>query len=284
MCCTSSIQIRREVLAVQYNLRREVLKYLALFKLDFKSETSYRLDLILSIVTKIAGPLVMVFVWSVVFLSSRVSSIGAYSLDGMIAYFFSISLVELLLYTNIPYIMEYDFKRGRIASKLAAPMGYIGLTVVSSMFGMLIWAALVGLPLFVIIVLAFHIALTLQHLALFAVSMTIGFFMALALDFIIGCASVFTNDINGITAFYEIGSGLLGGAIIPLSLFPQYLGKILYVLPFQFMFYVPISEFTGVGAVGVQSFWIGIAWLAAFVAIGYVSWKFAFKRATSVGG
>ncbi len=284
MCCTSSIQIRRGVLAVQYSLRRGVLKYLALFKLDFKNEASYRLDLTLSIVTKIAGPLVMVFVWSVVFLSSHVSSIGAYSLDGMIAYFFSISLVELMLYTNLPYIMEFDFKRGRIAAKLTMPMSYIGLRMVSALFSTLIWVVLVGLPLFVIIVFAFHITLTLQHLALFAASMLIGLLISLLLDFIIGCMSVFTNDINGITAFYEIGSGLLGGAIIPLSLFPQYLGKILYVLPFQFMFYVPISEFTGVGAVGVQSFWIGIAWLAAFVAIGYVLWKFAFKRATSVGG
>ncbi|MGC8537511.1 MAG: ABC transporter permease [Candidatus Micrarchaeia archaeon] len=268
----------------QHDFVGGIRKYAALVKLEFKREVSYRLDLVLSIVTKIAGPLVMVFVWSVVFLSSHVSSIGSYSLDSMIAYFFSISLVELVLYTDLPYIMQYDFKRGRIASKLAMPIGYIGLTVVSALFGALIWAVLVGLPLFVIIVLAFHITLTLQHLLLFAASMLIGLLIALSLDFILGCMSVFTNDINGITSFYEIGSGLLGGAIIPLSLFPQYLGKIMYLLPFQFMFYVPISEFTGVGAVSTQSFWIGIVWFAAFTMIGYISWRFAFKRATSVGG
>ncbi|EQD33498.1 membrane protein containing DUF990, partial [mine drainage metagenome] len=83
---------------------------------------------------------------------------------------------------------------------------------------------------------------------------------------------------------YEIGTGLLGGAIIPLSLFPSYFGNVLYALPFQFMFYIPITEFTGIGTINPQIFLVGLAWLAALIAIAYASWKFAFSKLTSAGG
>ncbi|EQD41390.1 conserved hypothetical protein, membrane, partial [mine drainage metagenome] len=179
--------------AMQNEPQAWIMKYLALFKLELKNELSYRLDLAMSIVTKIASPLVMVFVWSVVFLSSHVSNIGQYSMLGMISYFFSISMVELVLYSDLPYIMQHDFKRGRIASKLAMPFDYVRLTVASNLFNTLIGGVLVGLPLFVIIVLAFHIILTLQHLVLFVLSLLIGLAIAYSLDFIIGCMSVLTN-------------------------------------------------------------------------------------------
>lgn len=261
-----------------------MVKYWALFKLELKNDLSYRMDLAMSIVMKIASPLVMVFVWSVVFLSSHVTQIGSYDLSSMIAYFFSVGLLELVLYTDLPYMMQNDFKRGRIASKLVTPFNYVRLLIASSIFNTLIWAFLVGAPLLAIIVIVFHVALTLQHMALFLAAALIGMVLSLLIDFITGCASVLTNDINGITSFYEIGTSLLGGAIVPLSLFPHYFSGMLYALPFQFMFYVPISELMGTGSFGIQAFLAGVAWLAAFVAIAYLFWRMAFKRLTSAGG
>lgn len=263
---------------------RSAAKYFAIFKISVKNLLSFRTDFVLTFIMRILYPLVMVFVWTVVFRTTNVTKIGTYDLTGMIAYFFIASVIKLVVSTDLPYIMQHDIKHGSIATKISMPIAYVRYIFSSNMADNFIWGTIIGGPLLVLITLVFGLHVSAVQFMLFVFILAIGVSIVYLLEFIIGCLSVYTNDINGILTFEDIIASLLGGALIPITLFPGIVGKVIGLLPFQFMFYLPITAFTGTAAIKPLVLLVGIAWLGAFIAIGYFVWKKAFKKITSVGG
>ena len=266
------------------NFGRSAAKYFAILKISAKDMLSFRTDFVLTFVMRILYPLVMVFVWAVVFKTTNVAKIGTYNFTGMIAYFFIASVIELAVFTDLPYSMQHDIKHGSITQKISMPIAYIRYILSSSMINNFIWSSIIGIPLLVLITFVFGLHVSAAHFMMFVFTLAIGVSIAYSLEFIIGCISVYTNDINGILTFEGIMASLFGGALIPITLFPGAIGKAIGLLPFQFMFYLPITAFTGSAAIGPKVLLIGLVWLVAFIIIGYFIWKNAFKKITSAGG
>lgn len=263
---------------------RSAAKYFAIFKISAKDMLSFRADFVLTFIMKILYPLVMVFVWTVVFRTSNVTKIGTYNLTGMIAYFFIASVIELAVFTDLPYSMQHDIKHGSIATKISMPIAYLRYIFSSNMINNFIWGSIIGIPLLALITFVFGIHVSVAQFMMFVFTLALGVLIAYSLEFIIGCLSVYTNDINGILTFEGLMASLLGGALIPITLFPGVIGKVMGLLPFQFMFYLPITAFTGSTAIKSVVLLVGVAWLSAFIIIGYFIWKNAFKKITSIGG
>jgi ABC-2 type transport system permease protein len=78
----------------------------------------------------------------------------------------------------------------------------------------------------------------------------------------------------------------MAGAMIPIYLFPEWLKKIAYFLPFQAIFNVPLSIYVGkitgyeiLVGVGMQLFWLSVLAILSFGA-----WKIAEKKIIVHGG
>jgi ABC-2 type transport system permease protein len=79
---------------------------------------------------------------------------------------------------------------------------------------------------------------------------------------------------------------VVGGYLLPLSMYPSWAGSISGLLPFKYIYYVPVSIFTGI--IGLNTAVIellkGIIWLAAMLLFSRWIWKKGIIRYCGVGG
>jgi ABC-2 type transport system permease protein len=78
---------------------------------------------------------------------------------------------------------------------------------------------------------------------------------------------------------------VVGGAIIPLSFFPQILQTIFMLLPFPFLIYLPMQIYLGkisINHIPVE-FLKEIGWIAGFALLNLVIWKRGIRQYVSMG-
>jgi ABC-2 type transport system permease protein len=81
-------------------------------------------------------------------------------------------------------------------------------------------------------------------------------------------------------------TGLLGGELIPLSLFPPWLERLVEALPFAAIFSTPLSIY--VGTIGpadyARALGIQVLWIAVFAGIAAIVWRAGARRIVVQGG
>jgi ABC-2 type transport system permease protein len=105
----------------------------------------------------------------------------------------------------------------------------------------------------------------------FPLALVFSFLINATIDYIVGLTSFYTESIWGISATKDIIITFLSGALIPLQFFPEAAQKVLKLLPFQAMYYLPmmmliepnqpVSEYFL--KLGVQVLWVVIIFILA---------------------
>jgi ABC-2 type transport system permease protein len=77
----------------------------------------------------------------------------------------------------------------------------------------------------------------------------------------------------------------VGGAIIPLSFFPQILQKILLLLPFPFLIYLPMRIYLGKIPIDYvpMEFLKEVGWIAGFALLNFLIWKKGIRQYVAMG-
>jgi ABC-2 type transport system permease protein len=121
---------------------------------------------------------------------------------------------------------------------------------------------------------------------LFIVSAGLGLWIGTFFDFLVGVLAFWTVNIWGMRVLKESLVTFFSGALVPISLFPDWRRVITEFLPFQAMVYLPVSIYSGMIsgseaylAVGLQFFW-----LISFYVLVRVIWAQAVKQITIFGG
>ena len=123
----------------------------------------------------------------------------------------------------------------------------------------------VTIPSIIVVVLVFQAKLFIGlNIVFFVISLILAYLINFNIDFCIGLTSFYTESIWGISVTKESIVLLLSGALIPLNFFPEALRNIMYLLPFQAIYNIPLTILIGrdmeVSALlkmfGIQIFWI----------------------------
>ena len=78
---------------------------------------------------------------------------------------------------------------------------------------------------------------------------------------------------------------VVGGAIIPLSFFPQILQKVFFYLPFPFLIYLPMRIYLGkipAGEIPVE-FVKELGWIIGLALLNLIIWKRGIRQYVSMG-
>ncbi len=78
---------------------------------------------------------------------------------------------------------------------------------------------------------------------------------------------------------------VVGGAIIPLSFFPQILQKIFFCLPFPFLIYLPMRIYLGKIPLSVipVEFVKELGWIIGLALLNLIIWKRGIRQYVSMG-
>lgn len=144
------------------------------------------------------------------------------------------------------------------------------------------------LPIYLIIFFFLDLALPADGLTwvVFLISAFIGFLIRYCIEMTFGLLTFFLVETGGIEDIFYFSMSLLSGSVIPLWFFPEWLVTIAIYLPFQSIFFLPISIFIGeitgmeiLSSIGLQVFWLVICY-----AILRVVWNRASRKVVVQGG
>ncbi|MDE1855718.1 MAG: ABC-2 family transporter protein [Candidatus Micrarchaeota archaeon] len=245
---------------------------------------AFKMDLAIITFFQVISPLVMLFVWTAIYLSSGVSTINHFTLSQIITYFFIVAIIYAIT-PDISWGVLGDVRNGNVFAILTRPLSYVWTLIIGSFANIAFDTLAFALPIMIILIFAAHISLPIITWLLFIVSMLIMLVITLMFEFMMGYLAFFMIEISGLISIYGFVSGFLGGSLVPLNLLPQSISSITSVLPFQFMLYTPAAIFTGAidAQQAVGSIEFGILWAVVLLGLDFVIWYAAKRHVDAVG-
>lgn len=192
---------------------------------------------------------VLFYVWKALF--SQVDTLNSFSLDQIVNYYLLVIVIERLSATHFESWRSEEIRMGKIDYFLTRPFSYISEIYSKEVSSKLI-SILFSIPIISLFIIA-NIAiynidqsyLTLQNISIFfalmLVAHTIQFFIALWIVLI----TFWIEGSSGLEHFKWIVLTLFSGAMIPVEFMPTWLANISNVLPFKYVFSIPITVLQG---------------------------------------
>lgn len=260
-------------------------KYWAVFRISAKSNLAY--------ITEVGSRLVFLLVilytfmqlWKATYAATGAKVLGGLTLPEMLWY---LAMTETIIMSSprISEMVDEDVRTGALAVQLVKPMSYPAFRLFATLGERSVRFLITGIAAAAI---AFMLVGPLPHPRLETLLFVLALPLAFVLDFLgyflVGLGAFWMEDTFGPMLIYARMTMILGGMLIPLQLFPDFMQGVLKLLPFAGMVYGPSRllvqpdpEFC-FGLIANQLVWIGI--LVIMITLVY---RAALKRISANGG
>ncbi|MFI5401594.1 MAG: ABC transporter permease [Planctomycetota bacterium] len=256
---------------------------------ELRSQLSYRADFWINAFAGFLAEFgVTWFVWDAVFRESGKPVIGGYSFDGMVLYFLAVVLLgKLVSGREFEGAVAGDIYDGSLnrylvlpasfsAFKYAQRVGHLGIAFVQFVLFGIATLVLLDLP---------PGAVSAGSLAMAAVAVVAANVLYFLYDNLIQYVAFWADNVWSLDVAKRWVVMLLGGYMLPLSVFPEPARRVFEMLPFRFFYDFPARVFLGevafvsfVQGLAVMAIWGIVAWLG-----GRLLWHRGQLQYTGVG-
>jgi ABC-2 type transport system permease protein len=264
--------------------------FLRIASTEARRKMSYRADFWIQAFVVIAVEAgIYWFLWHSVFRESGRAGIGGYTLHGIILY----SMAALLLGRVIrgpefeSAVME-DIYEGGLNRYIVYPTRYFGFKYAAHFGAMLpiaVQAVLFGAAMPFLLGLDPTVVVTPATVAMAVVSTLVANLLYYLVGYAIQGVAFWADNVWSLRVLQRFATAILGGGLLPLSLFPEWSRPILYVLPFPYMYGLPVETLLGrvdplawLGNLGVA-----FAWCGAFAWIGRSVFRRGYLQYSGIG-
>ena len=179
-------------------------------------------------------------------------------------------------------------RTGDIAVDLARPID-LQLSWLAADIGRAGWALLsraIVPILFGAVFYGFHVPTDPAAVALLPAAVLLAVCISFACRFMLNLLAFWLTEIRGLVLLYVLVSGLLGGHLVPVQLFPGWLQAVAYATPFPAMIMAPIDLVTGqaVGVTALTHVLAQLAWAAGLMLAGRAMLAKATRKLVVQGG
>jgi len=247
-------------------------------------------------VSLFVGPVYFIveyFIWTAVY-GGVASHSNAGTLKGieymqMIRYFGISALIGYMTWDSADWNLSMLIRTGKFLTFALRPVHHPFFALSQKIGHRVLGTLLEALPCAVIFSLLFKINMRPANILWSVLSIALAYFIYFYVNYIIGIASFWIVESQGIRSFYYLFYGVFSGMFIPLVFFPKPLQIIQFFLPFQYTSYVPAMVFIGKytlgdiqlsipAVIGMQA----LALLCVFI-VCELLYHSAMKRFTAVG-
>ncbi|MEZ6186728.1 MAG: ABC-2 family transporter protein [Planctomycetota bacterium] len=232
---------------------------------------------------------VVYFLWAAMFRESGKPEIGGYTLQGMVTYYLAVILLGKLVRTQrFEGGVSSDIYEGGLNRYLVFPAGYFPFKYAQHLGGLV--PAVFQFGLFTVLVLLVldvpeHLRPTAASLGMALVAVAVANLMYYLLDYAIQLVAFWADNVWSLDVAKWFVASLLGGWMLPLSVFPEWIVPTLEVLPFRFLFDFPARVLLGqIGpAEWARGLLLALAWCGVFALIGKAVWRRGVRQYAGVG-
>jgi ABC-2 type transport system permease protein len=152
-------------------------------------------------------------------------------------------------------------------------------------FGVRLLTRFVPGLLFATLFLDFRPPPNLQVALAFLASVVLGYLVFFGANFIIGTLSIITLDIRSYAWAYNALVRFASGQMVPLWMFPPVLAAIAAALPFQAVYFVPMSIYIGAYEGSLLRLLLSqLGWVVGLFLVAWLFWTRVQRRITVQGG
>lgn len=262
-------------------------KYLTVFKANWQTTFEYRLNFFLGRLENIILLITLYFVWTSVF--ARQETIFDYNKAQILTYVIGGHFLRtLVLETRTKFVGE-EIYSGFISSVLLKPVSYFwqwfaedfarkALTVLTSIFEVAIFVAIVKPPLFI------QKDMNLIFLTIAAV--ILAGFLNFVITFTTALFGFWSEETYGPSFLMDVIITFASGAIFPLDILPVFLAIPLKILPFSYLLFFPLKIFLGQLSLNaiMTGFALELFWFFVLLKIYKIVWSKGIRRYSAFGG
>jgi ABC-2 type transport system permease protein len=272
-------------------LRARLKAYLAVSRISFRNIREYTINFFTNFAYFPAELLALFFVYSVVYIQSWLNTgnttIGGFTLTQLVSYLFlSILLQQVLPRHQMGVQIERDINKGHLVGYLSKPINYSGYRFFSELPRSLIRLAIGAITYIIGMFLILLPAPSLHNVLLFIPVFFSAYIIAFFFVFTLSLATFWVSRQWWLRNFVNLIMMIAGGALIPLTFFPPALHLLLTLLPFQYIYFVPVIVLQGfyhpsqlIGLLFPSLLWILILWASALIV-----WNLGRRRYEGAGG
>jgi ABC-2 type transport system permease protein len=268
------------------SIERFVRLYWAFARVGFINTLAYRLRYYTGIVTYLIYVSVYYFIWKAIYANS--TSIEGFDFSHMLTYIGVGWIIRSFYFNNIDQDLAYQVIEGRLAMDLIKPVNiqlmYISRAAGESVFRL----ALLTIPTAVVLFLIFPLRrpASIGHAGAFLVSVSLSFLIVAGINFAVGTFALRLQSILGLMRAKFFLLELFSGLLLPITFFPHAVQKILGVMPFEYISYVPMLIYLGnLNGFGLaRAIAIQVIWVAILFAIGDGLWRWSTRKVIIQGG
>jgi ABC-2 type transport system permease protein len=264
----------------------QLRSYLAVLRGAFMVGMIYRFGYLFTILGNIVYMAVTYYLWRSIYANSV--TLRGMTFHETFLYVALGSAVFVLLKTYVDWYISFDIREGFIAIYLSKPIDYQLYTLAVALGSMLMNLSAITVPTILMLVFVFRVPFEMgPGLFLFPVSLFLAFLISFNFDYFIGVIGFYSESIWGMSVTKEIIVTALSGALIPLQFFPDWLQKILLVLPFQAIYNTPLMMITRPNQgwnVLLPMLGIQIIWVVATFVLARLFYQQAVKVVRVAGG
>ena len=260
--------------------------YLYVYKVQILKSLAYKFDVYGNIIMQTIIMIATAFFWKALFKNAE--SMGGVSVDTMLTYTVISSMISVVLITNVEWRITESVQTGAIAIDLMRPVNIFGVFFAENLGSVTALFFQNLLPIFIIgsLFIKLPAPRSAFEFMLFLISLVLAFFINWYLSVIFGMFSFKVIEMSALIQVKKHLVRLLSGSMIPLWFFPNWLRSVLEILPFPYIYQLPLSIYVGhyTSESLVRGLVIQILWVMALFLIETRLEKQAIKHVMVQGG
>jgi len=265
-------------------------KYLYVVNVGFQNNLQYRVNYLTRTLFSFIPLFAMLSLWRTIYAGNDGVAHGGFTQSQMIFYYLLVAVVDVFTAVNEDdWQIAADIREGNISQFLVKPVDYLWYRLGLFVSGRLAFVAVAVLPLAVFILCFRQYVLppadgaaTLVFLVSLLGTALLQFFISYAVVFLDFWLLEISTLIFILYAFEYLASGHL----FPLALLPEPVKAVLWLTPFPYQLYFPISVY--MGEVSGTAMWTGLAtqfgWVLAAYLLARGMWRRGIQKYGAFGG
>ena len=247
-------------------------KYVTLLSTHFKFYIKYPLGLFLKLIYLPVQMIMSIFLWIAISTNSSID------VRYMIKYYLLVNLLNYAYpFAHISIDIESNILDGTISNNLVRPVGYY-VPIVSKYLSWMIIYSVVFIP--VLIGFYFFEGVSIVKITVFIAYVILGMSIEFLIWYNIGLLAFFLGKTRGVRMMIFAVRSIVSGTLLPLSLFPEIIQKIIYFIPFRYYIYVPVN--TVLSDISYSTLLIdafsGCCWILVLWLFTTLSWNIGIQK------
>lgn len=261
-------------------------KYLSLLKMSMQVSFTYRFNFLINTISGVVFITSLYYVWKAIF--AQRAEMNGLTWDDMQSYLLVVFISNMLLSwysetaisrrvmdgsVSMDLLKPIDFQKSRLSETIGTSLVEGGIAIIITV----VWA---------FIFTGVRLPPDATSSVLFVVSLILSVLIKFGIVYLAGLLCFYTTSMLGVAWARAAITNLFSGALVPITLFPDWLGTIAKLLPFQGIVAIPaafyMGELGGMSAlreIGIQLFWVVLLWW-----IGKALWRWSVRQVTIHGG